>query len=532
MCHTLAVQHQSITDQRYRFQILRHGGDGYVGVNYGWPMREGPCSIGKSTNCAITDDSLVQPYHFYQHTQLEEGGCFVGSVWVPDNIGWPEKYKFLFIDFIYNTTYNLIEVPGNECRECTPPRPGYINETFYEREIMVDMFFGPYNDTQALYVISRGSGQSTRRIRYTGSANVAPVANITISDDAADVNVAIEFDGSPSSDGDNDSITFLWDFGDGGTSTDALTEHAYETYGRYTATLTVTDVLGQTNQAYEIINIGIPPVANMISPVLGDRFSVGQKLLVLGNATDAVGVELNDTQISWEVRQHHAKHYHPFLDRESGVGNGFTLDPAPDPEDYMAANNSYLEIIMYATDSFGLFTAVSRNIYPKKVFIVIDSTPQGLEVLVDEFPVITPTIITSWENHRLHLNVLDQDNMVFSSWSMGGDRKTNYTVPARQLTNPTVMVTLTSSVLDVVPVTAPVTAPVQEMPSSHDVTAPVEVVESPKTTDAPIVAPAPDSTNSINLGSRSHAVTSRQPLLSSCWFFVTMAVLSCYFYKD
>ena len=423
-------------------------------------MFEGPCIRGTNNKgCLDDDESSVQPYHYYLHTDLEEGGCVVGSAFVPAESGWPDKYQFLFIDFIFETIYNLIEAPDQECRDCNPPISGYINETFYEgREIMVDLFFGPYKDVQALYVISRGTGQSIRRIRYTGTENAAPVANFTISD-AADVNEVIVFDGRNSFDEDGDAITFLWDFGDGDSSTQRITNHTYKVYGQFIVKLTVSDTLGQTNQVQSVIKVGVPPTATMISPKLDSRFAVGQEVTVFGNATNALGVSLNDTQISWEVRQHHSEHYHPFLDRQSGAGNGFKLDPAPSPEDFMAADNSYLEIIMYATDSYGLVTNVTRNIFPKKVFITIDSSPRGLEVLVDEYPVITPRNITSWENHKLRFNVFDQKNLTFASWSIGGARKTNFTVPARNLTNPTISVTFRSNISTSAPTAAPTTSP-------------------------------------------------------------------------
>ena len=472
-------------------------------------MQEGPCTIGSSTDCAVSDDAnIVHPYHFYHHTALEEGGCVTGSAYVPSGIGWPEQYKFLFIDFIFDTIYNLIETPANECLDCIPPLPGYINETFYERDVMVDLFFGPYKDTQALYVISRGTGQAIRRIRYTGSTNGAPIANITVSDDTVDINEIIQFDGSGSFDEAGEAITYLWEFGDGQTSTESFVEYMYAEYGLYTVKLTVTDALGQTNQVQITINVGIPPTATMISPKEGDRFFVGQELLVLGNATDSFGEPLNDTQIAWEVRQHHSEHYHPFLDRRAGVGNGFQLDPAPSPEDLSASETSFLRIIMYATDSFGLVTTITRDVTPKKVFLQINSTPAGLEVLVDEYPVITPMIITSWENHKLRLNALDQNNMIFSSWSTGGERKTNFTVPARQEINPTILATFTSDISK--PVSAPVAAPVTDRPvpttgSPMVPDTPVPVA-APMPINAPtaVVVPVPDT--SIVLGGTSDAL--------------------------
>ena len=66
-------------------------------------------------------------------------------------------------------------------------------------------------------------------------------------------------------------------------------------------------------------------------------------------------------------------------------GNNVLLSPAPEPEDYLAATNSYLEIIMYATDSAGLVSTTSRNVQPRLVDLCIDSEPQGLEIFVDEY---------------------------------------------------------------------------------------------------------------------------------------------------
>ena len=524
------------------WEEISFGGADFAGANYGWPTFEGPCIRGsQDVDCLIPtdDESYIEPHHYYTHTSLEEGGAVVGSAFVPANSGWPEKYQYLFIDFIFNTTYNLIEAPDEECRECKPPIPGYINETFYEREIMIDLFFGPYKDVQALYVISRGAGQSIRRIRYTGSGNKAPVANFTVSATLAKINQVLVFDGRSSFDDDGDEISFQWDFGDGVTSTRPIANHTYTEFGQYTVKLTVTDILGQTNQGQTVIKVGTPPIAQMHSPKLDSRFAVGQEMTVFGNATNALGVLLNDTQISWEVRQHHAQHYHPFLDRQAGVGNGFKLDPAPSPEDFLAAENSYLEIIMYATDSFGLVSNVTRDIYPKKVVVTIDSTPRGLEVFVDEFPVTTPKNITSWENHKLRLNVLDQKNLTFASWSIGGSRKTNFTVPARNVTVPIISVALMQNGTTTAPKRAPTMAPIRaptkapiiptkqptrkptqnpvkrffptDAPSSWWVT---ETDSQPSSSEAPVSSPMD---NSVGFSDSSAATWSRQDLFLVEW---------------
>lgn len=93
------------------------------------------------------------------------------------------------------------------------------------------------------------------------------------------------------------------------------------------------------------------------------------------------------------------------------------ISAAPEPEDYLAATNSYLEIIMYATDANGLVSEAVRNVYPRKIELCIDSEPQGLEIYVDEYPINTPLMISSWVNHELRLRVAEQDGFSFFSWN-------------------------------------------------------------------------------------------------------------------
>jgi hypothetical protein len=131
---------------------------------------------------------------------------------VPDGL-WPAKYEFLFIDFIFGAIYNLIEDQSGACRTCTPPVSAFRNETFHRQPSMVDMFFGPYKDTQALYVVGRSPGQNIRRIRYTGSSNRAPNAVSSVTKKQLGINELVSFKGSNSSDADGDPLTFFWNFG-------------------------------------------------------------------------------------------------------------------------------------------------------------------------------------------------------------------------------------------------------------------------------------------------------------------------------
>ena len=54
------------------------------------------------------------------------------------------------------------------------------------------------------------------------------------------------FDASGSYDPDSQSINYLWDFGDGSSSTKDVITHTYDHSGDYTVILTVTDTSNQT----------------------------------------------------------------------------------------------------------------------------------------------------------------------------------------------------------------------------------------------------------------------------------------------
>ena len=87
-------------------------------------------------------------------------------------------------------------------------------------------------------------------VRETVGENQPPTAALVITSaaPAGDAPLTVDFDGSESTDPENQPLTFFWDFGDGATTSDgAQTSHQYITAGTYTTTLTVTDSQGASN---------------------------------------------------------------------------------------------------------------------------------------------------------------------------------------------------------------------------------------------------------------------------------------------
>ncbi|MFC1570857.1 PKD domain-containing protein [Candidatus Omnitrophota bacterium] len=79
------------------------------------------------------------------------------------------------------------------------------------------------------------------------------------------------FDATHSYDVDKQDLSYLWDFGDGETSTDAVVTHIYEKGGEYTVSLKVTDSSGlpcDSGATSQKIYVNTPPVAAYSAPAL------------------------------------------------------------------------------------------------------------------------------------------------------------------------------------------------------------------------------------------------------------------------
>ncbi|WP_038173157.1 collagenase [Vibrio pacinii] len=73
-----------------------------------------------------------------------------------------------------------------------------------------------------------------------GGGNLQPIASITAVS-GAKVNETISFSSADSKDQDGEIVSYLWDFGDGSTSTQANPTHQFSKAGTYTVSLMVTD---------------------------------------------------------------------------------------------------------------------------------------------------------------------------------------------------------------------------------------------------------------------------------------------------
>ena len=102
-----------------------------------------------------------------------------------------------------------------------------------------------------------GAFASTTRDTTVVVPNQPPTASFT----ATGGELTASFDGSASSDSDGTLVSYAWDFGDGGTSTEVAPTHPYAVGGTYTVRLTVTDDDGDTGTVTQPVVVTTPNVA-------------------------------------------------------------------------------------------------------------------------------------------------------------------------------------------------------------------------------------------------------------------------------
>ena len=251
---------------------------------------------------------------------------------------------------------------------------------------------------------------------------------VSFSHDAEGLEVAFT---AAASDADRDTLSYLWDFGDGSAAvetTTPTTNHTYSTKGTYTASLRVRDDHGALSDPATVrIDAGNEaPNPAIGSPSADLLFGVGQQITLSGSATDPEDGQLPASSFSWEVLRHHnGSHTHPYF---SGTGNDLTF-MAPPPEDISATGaGNHLEVRLTATDSAGLSETVVREVQPNRVNVSFGSNPGGLSVQANGEAFATPRTLVSWEGYKLSVNApspqtLSGTTYAFYSWSDGKARQ-------------------------------------------------------------------------------------------------------------
>ncbi|WP_272931636.1 immune inhibitor A domain-containing protein [Shewanella sp. KX20019] len=111
-----------------------------------------------------------------------------------------------------------------------------------------------YNDAGSYLVtltITDGKG-----VEFTNNTTVNVNAALDVGFTLTINGLSVTFNNQSS--GGSGDLNYIWQFGDGDTSTETSPTHSYGAAGNYTATLTVTDSVGKMGVMTGVINVGIP----------------------------------------------------------------------------------------------------------------------------------------------------------------------------------------------------------------------------------------------------------------------------------
>jgi glucose/arabinose dehydrogenase/type 1 glutamine amidotransferase/regulation of enolase protein 1 (concanavalin A-like superfamily) len=158
-----------------------------------------------------------------------------------------------------------------------------------------DVQFGPDGN---MYVIEWGDSfnfagggvnpdSGLYRISYIKGGR-SPVARASATPDSGQPPLDVSFSSEGSFDPDGDDITFLWNLGDGTTSTEPDLSHVYEDPGIYNVQLVVTDESDNSSSSSLTITVGnTRPEVTIEFPHHGQVFNWGDEIAYQVTVTDA-----------------------------------------------------------------------------------------------------------------------------------------------------------------------------------------------------------------------------------------------------
>jgi glucose/arabinose dehydrogenase/plastocyanin len=411
--------------------------------NFGWPCYEGSPRHGPfdHRNFNICEQMYGQPiaqapFFEYGHTL----GVYAGDP-CPTGGGVLSAIGF-YRGGNYPDTYDGALFFGDYSRGCIwvmfQDRNGRVDTsttTVFENQNVgapVDFEIGPNEDIFFVDVWGR-----LRRIRYF-STNQPPTANIVTDVTSGPAPLTVNFDGSSSTDPENSALSYEWDL-DGDTEFDdgtgALASFTYPG-GDVTATLRVTDPEGSRDTEVVTISAGNnAPVPTIAAPTEEFTWQVGEEVAFSGGAIDTEDGVLPPEALDWEIVLQHCPsgvcHEHPMQEFDNVAQGSFAAADHEFP--------SHLEIRLTATDSVGLSTTTSVEVFPETVDITLDTAPQGLQLEAGSSGGTTPFTHTAIVGSSVavaapELQTLNGDPYQFQSWSDGGAMAHQITVGSEPAT--------------------------------------------------------------------------------------------------
>lgn len=373
------------------YNIAKEGGQ-----NFGWPHKEG-MDLTRTRLPAYAPTTPIKPIIDYRSgtgRAIKNDTVFnIGSTNVPginpmegnsavsgvyyDKDTYPLQYKnTYFLGDAGGVIFN-IKLDANYNVQ-------YVNRFAYNLSGPVSMAIHPL-EGNIYYLGYSSSGSSIRRIRYSPS-NRPPIAKIK-ADTLADTSPVITaFSALDSYDLDNQTLTYLWNFGDGSPTETTLAPHHKFTnaaQATYKVKLTVTDPNGEKGYDSLYISINnVPPVitGSSIHSLNMINANAPYNLTLTASATDD-HTATNQLNYVWKLMLAHNDHEHLYT-TYTGNNQNITL-PALECESGVATY--WYRMYLVVTDQQGLSVTYTKDIHLNCV---------GIQQAIT-FPIVPDKLTTS-----------------------------------------------------------------------------------------------------------------------------------------
>jgi len=379
------------------------------GKNYGWPLAEGKCAL----NCSGFTDPLFAYPHNGQGASITGGFIYRGDMF-PSNLHGSYffgDYTRKFIkSFSINENQGLLAA-GQE-----------VNFDLQSAGV-VDLKVGIDGAIYYVYI----EGGLVYRISNS-SVNRPPTAIFSSSTNQGQPPLTINFSSAGSSDPEGKPLTYLWNFGDGSTSTLANPSYTYTNKGQFTVNLKVSDGVNSSDATPITIKVSTPPTLNITSPLSTYLYTAGDTINFESTAQDSEGNTLPDSAYTTEVRFHHNVHFHPFQPASNIRKGSFLIPNSGEPD-----SDVWYRIVVTVQDSNGLTTTKQLDIFPKKVNLTVKANIDGIYLNIDGQPKLTPQNFVGVVGAERTLEAPNQTvngvNYVFQNWSDGGAQQHSIITP-------------------------------------------------------------------------------------------------------
>ncbi len=388
-----------------------------AGKNYGWALQEGPCT----STC-----SFENPRYWYAHqfgtNNSNDASILMGPV---------------YRGTLYPTTYQgqmfVSDYVQGFLRTINPTvATTSFNTLSTSNGTVIDMDVAPNGK---LYFVTITSPR-LYRLDYTASSsvNLPPVAAAYAATTTGAAPLSVTFSSNGSTDPEGTPLTYLWDFGDGSTSTTANPTKVYPNTGQYQARLTVSDGTAAIQSSILNITVGNAPTLTINAPLGTNTYRGGDIISYTASGTDTNGNPLASSSITTTIRLHHSDHSHPFAGPFVGDSGQVTT-----PVDGELSQNVWLRFSFEATGINGVKTIREVDVYPQLSQITVTTFPAGLNVILDgSNHVIPPTVQGVIGMNRQVAapspQVFGGKQYVFDYWSDGGARDHTFSFPTTTTT--------------------------------------------------------------------------------------------------